>query len=172
MKYILIKTIGLWIVVLLFSTQSCGVYSFSGASIPETMKTVSIKYFENNAPLVVPYLSQQFTKALEDRIRNQSRLIPKRSDADASFEGRITGYNVSATAVQGNTQSTTSRLTITVNVKYQNSLKPELNFEQSFSRIKDFSVVSSTFEQQEQSLITDINQQLTEDIFNRAFANW
>jgi len=172
MKYILIKTIGLWIVVLLFSTQSCGVYSFSGASIPETMKTVSIKYFENNAPLVVPYLSQQFTKALEDRIRNQSRLIPKRSDADASFEGRITGYNVSATAVQGNTQSTTSRLTITVNVKYQNSLKPELNFEQSFSRFKDFSVVSSTFEQQEQSLITDINQQLTEDIFNRAFANW
>ena len=172
MKYILIKTIGLWIVVLLFSTQSCGVYSFSGASIPETMKTVSIKYFENNAPLVVPYLSQQFTKALEDRIRNQSRLIPKRSDADASFEGRITGYNVSATAVQGNTQSTTSRLTITVNVKYQNSLKPELNFEQSFSRFKDFSVVSSTFEQQDQSLITDINQQLTEDIFNRAFANW
>ncbi len=158
--------------VLLFLTQSCGVYSFSGASIPETMKTVSIKYFENNAPLVVPYLSQQFTKALEDRIRNQSRLIPKRSDADASFEGRITGYNVSATAVQGNTQSTTSRLTITVNVKYQNSLKPELSFEQSFSRFKDFSVVSSTFEQQEQSLITDINQQLTEDIFNRAFANW
>ena len=109
--------------VLLFLTQSCGVYSFSGASIPETMKTVSIKYFENNAPLVVPYLSQQFTKALEDRIRNQSRLIPKLSDTDASFEGRITGYNVSATAVQGNTQSTTSRLTITVNVKYQNSLK-------------------------------------------------
>ena len=172
MKYILTKTISLWIVVLLFLTQSCGVYSFSGASIPETMKTVSIKYFENNAPLVVPYLSQQFTKALEDRIRNQSRLIPKRSDADASFEGRITGYNVSATAVQGNTQSTTSRLTITVNVKYQNSLKPELSFEQSFSRFKDFSVVSSTFEQQEQSLITDINQQLTEDIFNRAFANW
>lgn len=158
--------------VLLFLTQSCGVYSFSGASIPETMKTVSIKYFENNAPLVVPYLSQQFTKALEDRIRNQSRLIPKRSDTDASFEGRITGYNVSATAVQGNTQSTTSRLTITVNVKYQNSLKPELSFEQSFSRFKDFSVVSSAFEQQEQSLITDINQQLTEDIFNRAFANW
>lgn len=172
MKYILTKTIGLLLVVLLVATQSCGVYSFSGASIPEMMKTVSIKYFENNAPLVVPYLSQQLTKALEDRIRNQSRLTPRRSDADASFEGRITGYNVSATAVQGNTQSTTSRLTITVNVKYQNSLKPELSFEQSFSRFKDFSVVSSTFEQQEQSLITDINQQLTEGIFNRAFANW
>ena len=172
MKHISTKILGLLMVVLLATTQSCGVYSFSGASIPETMKTVSIKYFENNAPLVVPYLSQQFTKALEDRIRNQSRLIPKRSDADASFEGRITGYNVSATAVQGNTQSTTSRLTITVNVKYQNSLKPELSFEQSFSRFKDFSVVGSTLEQQEQSLITDINQQLTEDIFNRAFANW
>jgi hypothetical protein len=170
MKYISVKIVGL--LVVLFAMQSCGVYSLSGASIPETMKTVSIKYFENSAPLVVPYLSQQFTKALEDRVRNQSHLNVIRSDADASFEGRITGYNVSATAVQGNSQSTTSRLTITVNVKYQNSLKPELNFEQSFSRFKDFSLVGTTLEREEQNLINDINKQLTEDIFNRAFANW
>ncbi|MFN8407240.1 MAG: LptE family protein [Sphingobacteriaceae bacterium] len=167
------KKIGVLFVVSLLSTiQSCGIYSFSGASIPETMKTVSIRNFENTAPLVIPYLSQQLTKALEDRVRNNSRLSVIRSDADAIFEGRITGYNVSATAVQGNNQSTTSRLTITVHVKYQNNLKPELSFEQDFTQFKDFSIVGKPLEAQQQDLITDINQRLTEDIFNRAFANW
>ena len=45
--------------------QSCGIYSFSGASIPPEMKTVTVNFFENNAPLVVPYLSQQFTERLK-----------------------------------------------------------------------------------------------------------
>ncbi len=159
-------------VILIIVTQSCGMYSFSGASIPDAMKTVSIKYFENNAPLVVSSLGRDFTQGLEERIRNQSRLNVVRGDADASFEGRITGYDVSATAVQGNTQSTTNRLTITVNVKYKNNLKPELSFEQSFSQYKDFSIATSTLQQQEQTLIQAIIPLLTEDIFNRAFANW
>lgn len=158
--------------LLLINIQSCGVYSFKGASIPATMKTVSVRFFENTAPLVVPYLSQQFTNALTDRIRNQSRLNIVTNNADASFEGRITGYNVAATAIQGNNQTTTNRLTITVNVKYKNSVKPEQSFEKSFSRYRDFSVATSTLQAQEQGLITEINQLLTEDIFNAAFANW
>lgn len=159
-------------ILLCISIHSCGVYSFKGASIPSTMKTVSIGFFENNATLVVPYLSQQFTNALADRIRNQSRLNIVINNADASFEGRITNYTVAATAIQGNNQTTTNRLTITVNVKYKNNLQPEQNFEQSFSRFRDFSIATSTFQAQEQQLITEINQLLTEDIFNKAFNNW
>ena len=158
--------------LLLISIQSCGLYSFKGASIPNTMKTASIRFFDNNAPLVIPYLSQQFTNALIDRIRNQSRLVIVNNNSDASFEGRITDYKVTATAIQGNNQTTTNRLTITVKVKYKNSIQPELSFEESFSRFKDFSIATSTLQQQEQGLITDINALLTEDIFNKAFANW
>jgi len=51
-------------------------------------------------------------------------------------------------------------------------LKPELNFEKSFSRFKDFSTQSKPLQAQEQQLIKDINVQLTEDVFNAAFANW
>lgn len=152
--------------------QSCGTYSFSGASIPPEMKTISVQFFENNSVLVVPYLSQQFTEGLKDRIRNQSRLSLVRSDADANFEGRITDYSIRPVAIQGNERAGLNRMTITVNVKYTNAITPELNFEQSFQAFQEFSLTNGPLQTQEQKLIPIINKQLTEDIFNRAFANW
>ena len=152
--------------------QSCGTYTFSGASIPDEMKTLSVQFFENNSILVVPYLSQQFTEALKERIRNQSRLSIVRTEGDANFEGRISDYSIRPVAIQGNERAGLNRLTITVNVKYSNALKPELNFEQSFQAFQEFSLNQGPLQTQEQKLITLINRQLTEDIFNRAFANW
>ncbi|MXV49430.1 hypothetical protein GS399_00480 [Pedobacter sp. HMF7647] len=166
------KKIYLALLPLLFIAQSCGVYNFTGGSIPENMKTVSIQFFENNAPLVVPNLSQSFTEALKERVRNQSRLSLVRGDADANFEGRITDYNIKPVSITGNSTAAQNRLTITVSVKYTNTLKQEDSFEQTFSRFKDFSLNDGSVQTQEQPLIRAINQMLTEDIFNRAFANW
>lgn len=157
-------------IVLLF--QSCGVYSFSGASIPEEMKTISVQFFENNATLVVPYLANQFTEALKERIRNQSALSIERGEADANFEGRITDYSIRPVAIQGNERAGLTRITVTVNVKYTNTLKPEFNFEESFNASQEFSLNQGPLESQQQKLITVINRQLSELIFNRAFANW
>lgn len=156
--------------ILLFQ-QSCG-YKLSGASIPLEMKTVSVQFFENNATLVVPYLSQTFTEELKNRIRNQSRLSMVRSDADGNFEGRITDYSIRPVAIQGNERAGLSRLSITVSVKYTNILKPDQSFEQSFTRFQDLDLATRSLQDQERDLITIINRQLSEDIFNRAFANW
>lgn len=155
--------------------SSCSV-TLSGASIPIDMKTINVQYFENTAPLVVNNLSQLFTEALKDRIRSQSRLGIVRGEADASMEGSITGFSyapVSVQATNNNTAplATATRLTITVNVKYVNykDKKKSPDFEQSFSRYTDF---TGDVNSQEQALIRVIIQQLTEDIFNKAFANW
>ncbi len=159
------------IIPLLLISQSCGLYSFTGASI-DPLKTVSVQFFENGAPTIVPYLSQQFTEALKERIRNQTKLSLIRTDANANFEGRITDYSIRPTAIQGNDRAGLLRLTITVSVKYTNTLKEDLGFEQTFTRSKEFSIQTRPQQAQEPELISDINAQLTEDIFNRAFANW
>lgn len=151
--------------------NGCGIYSFTGGSISPGMKTVSVLLFENTAPLVVPNLSQSFTEALKDRIRSQTSLSFLRVDGDAAFEGRITNYTIQPVAIQGN-QAGLTRLSITISVKYTNKIDKEKNFEQPFTRFIDFSTQSSPFAAQEQTLIKNINQQLTEDIYNKAFANW
>jgi hypothetical protein len=161
------------ILPLLLLNLSCGVYKLNQASIPGEMKTLVVQFFENNAPLVVPYLGQQFTEALKTRIRNQTRLSIVRESGDGTFEGRITDYSIKPVAVTAtNERADLVRLTITVNVKYTNNFDKELNFEQSFSRFVDFSIQGSSIQAQEPNRIQEVNNMLTEDIFNRAFANW
>ncbi|MGB4399039.1 MAG: LptE family protein [Daejeonella sp.] len=155
-----------------FLFQSCGVYTLSGTSIPVGMKTISVQFFENNAMLVVPYLANQFTEALKERIRNQTPLSIERGEAEANFEGRITDYTVRPVAIQGNDRAGLTRITVTVNVKYTNTLEPEQNFEESFNASQEFSLNQGPLESQQQKLITVINRQLSELIINRAFANW
>ncbi|KAA8481547.1 lipopolysaccharide assembly protein [Arcticibacter tournemirensis] len=167
----IIKQKSLWLILpFLFLSQSCGIYSFSGASIPANMKTVTVQFFENNAPIVVATLSQQFTEALKERIRSQSRLSIVRENGDGIFEGRITDYSIKPAAITGNERAEAMRLTITVSVKFINTLDNELSFEQQFTRYEQLQ--GSNIQSQEGTAIANINRQLTEDIFNRAFANW
>lgn len=159
-------------VICLFS--SCAV-TLNGSSIPPKMKDIYIGYFENTAPLVVTNLSQTFTEALKTRIRSQTRLvISQNQEADGTMTGAITNYGIAPVAVQATNNNTapiasTTRLSITVSVKYTYKDDKKQNFEQSFTRYADY---TGDLASQEQALIQRINQQLTEDIFNRAFANW
>jgi len=149
--------------------------SLNGSSIPANMKTIRVDFFENNAALVVNNLSTQFTEALKNRIRNTTRLsIVLGENADAIMSGSITDYNISPVSINATANNVApiagaSQLTITVSVKYVSNLNKKDNFEQSFSKALPFSGDINT---QEQTLIAAINKELTEDIFNKAFANW
>lgn len=162
------------VMVLLLAVLSSCSYSFGGASIPAEMKTATVRVFENIAPLVVPTLSNQFTEAVKTRIRNQTRLTITPTDAQAIFEGQITGYEIKPVALQSSSTPTAgaNRLTITVSVKYTNSLNTKSSFDQSFSRYYDFPLNGAPIQSLLPQAIENINKQLTEDIFNRAFAQW
>ncbi|MXV17548.1 LptE family protein [Hufsiella ginkgonis] len=157
------------VLLLVLFSQGCGVYSLGGIKVPPEMKTVSVQFFENNAPLVVPDLARKLTEALKDRIRSQSSLSIVTANGHGNFESRITDYSIAPKAIQGNDRAGLLRLTITVNVKYTNVFKKEDEFEQSFSRYFDF---PPPVQAQETNAISKVNVMLTEDIFNRAFANW
>jgi len=108
---------------------SCKInYTLSGASIPIEAKTVSVKYFDNNASLAPPTLSQTFSEALRDKIISQTRLTLVKTNGDLSFEGAITNYIASPIAIQSNDQSAQNRLTITINVKYICSFDEKKNY--------------------------------------------
>jgi hypothetical protein len=159
---------------LMLTAQSCSI-SLNGSSIPPELKTINIEFFENNAPLVVNNLSQDFTEALKARIRSQSRLsIVRDPEANASMSGAIINYTITPASIEATSPNTApianaSRLSITVNVKYVNEFDKKYNFEQQFTKYADF---QGDISSREQALIQNIIRQLTEDIFNKAFANW
>jgi hypothetical protein len=145
-------------------------YSFSGATT-QGLKTVSIQYFQNRAPVVQPGLSQAITDALIDKCKSQTSLKYTTSLGDANFDGEISDYNTRPMTVAADAQAATNRFTISVKVKFTNSFDPTLSFEQTFSRYEDYSS-NLDLSAVEQDLSNKIVEMLVEDIFNQAFVNW
>ncbi len=156
----------------IFVSPSCKVsYSFQGASIAPEIESFSVQYFQNRAPVVQAQLSQVFTDALRDRIEGQTRLELVTGFGDVDFSGEISNYETRPTAITGDEVAALNRLTITIKVKYTNSLYPDESFDTSFSRYEEYPS-SQALADVEGELIESIVNQLVNDIFNRAFVNW
>ena len=171
-----IKGLAMALIALVWMLQACTYkLSLNGASIPPDLKTIRVDFFENNAQMVVNNLSQLFTEGLKERIRNTTSIsVVTSAEPDAVMSGTITDFSIAPVSVQATSGNVApladqSRLTITINVKYTYDKDKKLSFEQPFTKYKDFKGEEGP---QEQALIADINKQLIEDIFNRAFANW
>ena len=164
-------SIAFLVMALAFICQGCGIYSFTGASIPPEAKTVSVAYFPNHAQLVNPLLSDGFTTALRDAMMNQTPLEMVETGGDLAFEGEITDYRTTPVAITSSQTAAMNRLTITVKVRFSNRFDETKDFEQSFSHYEDYPSDQDLNAVQE-SLTNTITEALVEDIFNKALVNW
>lgn len=150
---------------------SCtGGYSFTGGDVGNA-KTISVDVFPNYADYINPQLSQTFTEQLRQIFVRQTPLFLVSTGGDLHFEGSIVGYQISAKAATATETTAQNRLTISVNVIFTNELEPEKSFEQVFSRFRDFPA-DQDFSAVEADLVQQINEELAENIFNRALVNW
>ena len=163
--------IAVLVMALALVCHSCGIYSFSGASIPAEAKTVSVDYFPNHAQLVNPMLSNDFTTALRDAMMNQTPLEMIDEGGDLAFEGEITDYRTTPVAITSTQTAAMNRLTVTVKVRFSNRFDETKDFEQSFSHYEDYPSEQDLNAVQE-TLTATIIEALVEDIFNKALVNW
>ena len=151
---------------------SCkGGYSFTGASINADTKTFHVDNFINRASIVQPTLSSSLTYALINKVRSGTNLKEVEDNADASFSGTITSYSITPAAISSNDKAAKHRLTIIIKVKYINHKDSKSNFDVSFTRYKDYDSGLS-LSSVEESLIKEIDEELVDDIFTKAFVNW
>ncbi len=151
--------------------SSCGVYSFTGASVPAGAKTMSVQYFTNKAKIIEPTLSAVFTNALRDRFTSQTNLKMVERNGDIALEGEITGYKTTPVAIQSDQTAALNRLTITINVRFSSRLEPTKDFETTFSQYIDYPSTKN-FNSIKNDLIKKIVDDLTDNIFNKAMVNW
>ncbi len=151
--------------------SSCGFYSFSGTSIPLEVKTFSVSFFENNASINSPLLSQTLTEGLKQKFISETNMSITEKEGDFDFSGEITNFTVSPASAQSSDVATLNRLTIVANVKLVCKSDPKLSFEQSFSNFKDFDATQD-FNAVENELVEEISDMLIQSIFNKAAINW
>lgn len=158
------------------SLSSCGIYSFTGASIPPGTETFQVNYFNNEAgnkpgSTVEPGLDQEFTIALQDLIQNQTNLNLVSTNGDLVYEGEIIEYRISPTTSTANNTAAQNRLTMTVNLRYTNTKKEEDSFETRFTFFYDFDANQQLFDVKE-AANRELFERITQDIFNATLAKW
>jgi hypothetical protein len=146
-------------------------YSFTGADIPAEAETFSVQTFQILTPQAGPDYGLLISEQLKDLMLAQTRLDLLDKRGDLQFEGAVTGYQVGNAAISSDEFTTLNRLTITVKVKYTNTLNKEKSFEKSFSRFADYDA-NENFTSIEAALVEDINSQLTQDIFDASLGSW
>lgn len=168
------KTIyfGVLVMMMMLVLSSCRFsYKLTGASIPPQAKTISITYFPNQAALIYPDLSQNFTEGLRDFFQRQVRLSMVDRGGDLSYEGEIKDYRLDPISVQADAMAAMTRLTITVNVRFTNRFDAEQDFEKQFSQFVEFDNTVD-FPSTQQALVEEINELIYDKIFNASVANW
>ncbi len=146
-------------------------YSFTGISIPDSVRTFYVAPFELNAPNAEPVLSQTFSDALRDKIQTESRLSQSETDPHCEFMGIISRFQISSVAPKPGELTAFNRLDISVSVEFINHKDDSQSWKHSFSYFSDFASDQNFLTIQDE-LIETINEQLVEDIFNKAFTNW
>ncbi|MDR1258107.1 MAG: LPS assembly lipoprotein LptE [Tannerellaceae bacterium] len=147
-------------------------YSFSGASVDYTVtKTISISDFPNQAPLVYPPLSQNFTESLKDNYTRRTKLQLVPSNGDLDIEGEITGYDMAPMAIREDNYSSMTKLTMTVRIRFANRADTEKDFEQSFSAYREFDS-NRMFQDIQDELNEELVKEIVDQIYNSTVADW
>ena len=157
--------------IAIFTFQSCGIYSFTGGNVGDA-KTIKIDYFQNNAPIVEPGLSQKFTQSLQDMFLRQTNLSLVKNNADLNFEGEIIDFRINPMTATAEQRAAQNRLTITVKVRFTNKLAEKDNFEKTFSFYYDYGATQQLTGSILDSATTIIFERITRDIFNDSVAKW
>lgn len=159
------------LVIISMMLSSCGVYSFTGASIPPEAKTVSVQYFPNRSLLIEPTLSPIFTNILRDKFTSQTNLEMIERNGDLAIEGEIIDYKITPVAIQADQTAAQNRLTIVINARFTNKFEPDKDFETKFTQFFDYESGTDLNDIKGQ-LIDDLSANLAQDIFDKAVINW
>lgn len=170
------KLLSIAVILIFLISQACGIYSFTGASIPAGAETFQVNFFENQAgsrpgSTVEPGLDRDFTLALQDIILGQTNLNLVNTGGDLVYEGEITQYSITPMTATANLSAAQNRLTMSVNLRYFNSNNEDDDFEKSFSFFYDFPADRQLYDVQNQAHEI-LFERITQDIFNETLAKW
>ena len=162
-------------VLLLLLLQGCGIYSFSGISLPPEVKTFSV-CLKSNVALGPPDLVEKFQKRLSDELAQRTFLKQVETQGDLQLEGCIQQFNYTSIAPTKKEDSRDAfaidRLTIELKISYFNSYQKDTSFtKKKFSQCADMAIYASRSDE-EPRLIDEIFDKLVKDIFNETIASW
>ncbi len=156
--------------------QSCS-YSFTGASVPAHLKSISIPVFSDKSGSGEFDLNRNITNKLIQKFIDDNTLqIGTMQNANSVLEGTISGLSDSFSVVSGGDKVTTRRITITVRAVYKDLVKKTTVFQREFSNYSDYPTVDfppgDDITSVRKKAIESAIDKITEDILLGVVSNW
>ncbi len=158
--------------VILATITACTVsYKFTGTSINyDLIKTIQIDNIPNRAPYGWAPMEAIFNNKLQDLYANQTRLRLVKRDGDLQIAGEIIGYDQYNKSIAADGFSSQVQLKMTVNIRFVNN-KTNQSWERQFSATTQYES-SQQLSAVQESLVTEMVKDLTDQIFNATVADW
>lgn len=149
----------------------CSCYSFKGISVPPGVETFYVENFNLQAFNAPSNIEVDFTEALRQKLREEARLKFDDENPHVSFSGSISDFNVGISSATGDDVVALNRLSIVINVKYEDTIEPDNSYEKTFREFEDFDAESDLTAVQSE-LIELIFDDVLEKLFNDTYTNW
>lgn len=163
-----------YILLLLFITafSSCGIYSFKGNNPPEGIKTVAVPLFTDNSGFAVSGIVEKFTEVLKNKIISDNTLkLVDKTKADAVITCSINSIKDDALVISGAENVTKRKITISVNVIFENLKKQKKIWERNYDNWGEYNSSSNSFSEREAGIVI-ARDKIAEDILNDIISNW
>ncbi len=160
--------------LMVLSLTSCAFsgYKFNGASIDYSVtKTIQINDFPNRSTYIWGPMASMFNNELKDEFASHTKLTQVRRGGDLVIDGEIVQYTQRNKSVSSEGYSAQTELAMTVNVRFTNTKNQAENFEQQFTANSSYETTQSLNSVQEE-LVTEMIEDLVDQIFNATVANW
>ena len=156
-----------------FLGTACSIsYKFNGASIDYTKtKTIQISQFPIRSAYVWAPMQAIFNNQLTDIYARQTKLQQVNRNGDLQLSGEIVEYSQFNKAVSADGYSAQTQLKMTVNVRFVNNANHDEDFEQRFSATTQYDSSQQLTAVQEE-LVTQMVEDIVDQIFNATVANW
>ena len=161
----------LFIAVIVGNFNGCCIYSFTGASVPEHLKTIAIPIADDRSGGAEPGLREKITEVLTQKFIDDNTLqVSDKSTANAVLECTIVALTDAPAIVSAGEQIATRRITISVLVVNKDLVKRKTIFEKTFSNYGDYPSGGSI--DSRKNAIEEAIEKITQDILLDTVSGW
>ena len=142
----------------------CGIYSFSGSTLPSHIKTIAVPLFQNQTQEFG--IDQQITDAVINAINQDNTLkIAGMQQCDAILRGTIQQITEQAGQYDQNENASSFRVTLTVKVSFEDVKKKNVLWEETW---REWGSYSGSREEGLQEAM----EKISTNIVNRSVSGW
>jgi hypothetical protein len=161
----------LFVGLIAINFTGCCAYSFTGASVPEHLKTIAIPIADDRSGSGEPGLREDLTQTLIERFINDNTLqVSERTSANALLECTIVSLSDAPAIVSAGEDITSRRITIRVKVIYRDLVKRITVYDKTFSNYSDYPANDPI--NGRQSAIDAAIELISEDILLDTVSGW